>query len=587
MSELGNSFAAGYACLSAAADLIDRINVFPVADGDTGTNLRISLAPLRHLADDRELTRSLLARSATGNSGNIAAAFFREFCLAESFTALAKHAALGRDMAWQAVASPCAGTMLSVFDSLVAVFASHRQLHTIYSPLCLELQKAVRDTTQLLPDLGKAGVIDSGALAMYVFFDGFCRHLSEQSGPPCSLFDLFAGRLAISSTFRPEFTDCHCVDAVIHLARQPAAAGTRDEQQANVRDRLAELGESVVVVRHQSSLKIHIHTSDPDLLRGRLGTFGEIVQWSDGAIDQGDGQPYCSPEKPPLHIVTDAAGSMTRAMARRHGITLLDSYIIVGDDSRPESLYTAEDIYPQLRQGVKITTAQASTFERHQHYQSILGEFGPALYLCVGAAFTGNYGAAIAWKKDNDQEELLTVVDTGAASGRLALIALLTARQAQKAENPGQVVDWARRILAECMEYVFINELKYLAAGGRISKAGGFFGDLLSMKPVVSPTSEGVRKVGVVRSVPGQLAFALARLGERFNRLAAPTILLQYSDNEAWVTNVAMQQVRGAVPEAEILLAPLSLTSGVHMGPGTWSMAFASLPSPLCGNRLR
>ncbi len=587
MSDLRNSFAAGYACLSAAADLVDRINVFPVADGDTGTNLRISLAPLRRLADDRELTRSLLARSATGNSGNIAAAFFREFCQADGFATLVKHAALGRDMAWQAVASPCAGTMLSVFDTLVAIFSSHGQPQTIYSPLCLALQKAVRDTTQLLPDLGKAGVVDSGALAMYVFFDGFCRHLTEQTGPPSSLFDLFAGRLAISSTFRPELTDCHCVDAVIHLAKPSAAAGSRDEQQASVKDRLAELGESVVVVQHQSSLKIHIHTPDPGRLRGRLGAIGEIVQWSEGTINQGGGQPYWSPEKTPLHIVTDSAGSMTRAMARRYGITLLDSYIVVGDNSRPESLYAAEDIYPQLRQGVKITTAQASTFERHQHYRSILRQFGPALYLCVGAVFTGNYGAAMAWKKDNDQEERFTVIDTGAASGRLALIALLTARQARQANGPAEVVDWARRIVAECVEYVFINELKYLAAGGRVSKAGGFFGDLLSMKPVVSPTSAGVRKVGVVRSVPGQLAFALARLGERFDRFAAPTILLQYSDNEAWVGDIALRQVRDAVPEAEILLAPLSLTSGVHMGPGTWSMAFACPPGRLGDDRAR
>ncbi len=575
MSGLRNSFAAGYDCLAAAADLVDRINVFPVADGDTGTNLRISLAPLRRLADDRELTRGSLARSATGNSGNIAAAFFREFCLADSCADLANRAALGRDLSWRAVASPRTGTMLSVFDSLVAILTSQGQLQTIYPPLCLALQKAVRDTTQLLPDLGKAGVVDSGALAMYVFFDGFYRHLTDQTGPPLSHFDLFPGRLAISSSFRPELTDCHCIDAVIDLAQQPAAESW-DEQQTSVRDRLAELGKSVVVVQHQASLKIHIHTPDPGRLRRRLGAFGQIVQWSDEAINQSDGQPSTPPAKPALHIVTDAAGSLTRAMARRHGITLLDSYIIVGDDSRPESLYSAEELYPLLRRGVRITTAQASTFERHQHYRSLLRQFGPCLYLCVGAAFTGNYGAAVAWQKDNGQEELFTVIDTGAASGRLALIALLTARQAERVKTPTELVDRARRLVTDCVEYVFINELKYLAAGGRVSKAGGFFGDLLSVKPVVSPTSAGVRKVGVVRSVRGQLAFALARLAERFDRTAAPTILLQFSDNEAWVTGVALRQVGDALPGAEILLAPLSLTSGVHMGPGTWSMAVAS-----------
>ncbi|EKD40391.1 MAG: DegV family protein [uncultured bacterium] len=129
---------------------------------------------------------------------------------------------------------------------------------------------------------------------------------------------------------------------------------------------------------------------------------------------------------------------------------------------------------------------------------------------------------------------------------------------------------------ATCMEYVFINELKYLVAGGRVSKAGGFFGDLLDMKPIVSPTSEGVKKMGVVRSSKAQLAFAIARLGEQGS--AAPTILLQYSDNEDWVAGPVRQQVQGLLPEAEILLTPLSLTSGVHMGPGTWSLAFVPRP---------
>ena len=101
----------------------------------------------------------------------------------------------------------------------------------------------------------------------------------------------------------------------------------------------------------------------------------------------------------------------------------------------------------------------------------------------------------MAWKKDNDPENLLTVVDTGAASGRLALIALLTARQAKKwpAARMNSLI-LSKRAMAACSEYVFIDELKYLVAGGRVSRASGFFGDLLSMKPVISPTSDGVRK---------------------------------------------------------------------------------------------
>ena len=581
MSALSDSFSAAYSCLSAWADLLDQINVFPVADGDTGTNLRISLAPFRNPGDDTETTRHLLARCATGNSGNIAAAFFREFCQAKNFTDLAEKACLGREKAWQAIAKPCAGTMLSVFDSLAAVLVVHPDLKTLYPPLCLALQKSVFDTTQLLPDLQKAGVVDSGALAMYVFFDGFFRHLSGQEQTTGSIFAIFSGRLAISDSFRQEATDCYCVDVVIQLDEKPVPGNDLAINRATVRDNLAKLGESLVVVQDESSLKIHIHTPDPEQLRGQLGAFGHIVQWTDGAIDQGSFKPFPDTEnRPVLHIVTDAAGSLSRTMARDLGITLLDSYIIVGDDARPESLCTAEQIYPLLRKGMKITTAQASNFERNQHYQSICQQFGPSLYLCVGAAFTGNFDAAMAWKDNSELGRLLTVINTGAASGRLALIALLTARYAKICNAPDLVIAAAQNLMAECAEYVFIHELKYLVAGGRVSKASGFFGDLLNMKPVISPTINGVKKVGVVHSSKGQLAFALAKLQEQYDQSATPTILLQYSDNEPWVATTVRQQVGSLLPQAEILITPLSLTSGVHMGPGTWSMAFGCLPVP-------
>jgi len=574
MNDFHDSFAAGYACLSAWADLLDRINVFPVADGDTGTNLRISLAPLRDLDGNGTTVRNLLARCATGNSGNIAAAFFREFCQAENFPHLAEKAASGRRKAWQSIADPSAGTMLTVFDGLTYVLTSQVWSESIYMALSLELQKAVLSTSQILPELKDAGVVDSGALAMYVFFDGFFSCAMRQTDKESSILDLFAGKLIVSSSFRPKTTDCYCVDAVIQM----------DDKDTVAKSSIAGLGKSVVVVENESSLKVHLHTPDPGQLRGRLDSFGDVIQWSAEEIDPGTVKLYSkAAEKSVLHIVTDAAGSIPVEMARHHGITLLDSYIIAGVNSRPESLYDPEQVYPLMRKGDKITTAQASTFERHQHYRSICQQFGPSLYLSVGSVFTGNYDTATAWKKENDQADLFTVMDTGAASGRLAIIALLTARHAKSVDSREEVLDFARKIIADCTEFVFIDELKYLVAGGRVSKAGGFFGDLLSMKPVISPTCDGVRKVGVVHSRKAQLVFAMKKLSERADESGVSTIMLQYSDNKEWVSDSVRRQVRARLPKAEILLVPLSLTSGVHMGPGTWSIALTSACSPQPG----
>jgi DegV family protein with EDD domain len=273
--------------------------------------------------------------------------------------------------------------------------------------------------------------------------------------------------------------------------------------------------------------------------------------------------------------MTDAAGSLPRHLARRHRISLLDSYIIHGDTAQPESLCDPATIYSLMRQGRRLTTAQASLAERHQRYRSVCEEFGPTLYLCTGSAFTGNHSVALAWQQQQDSDQCLTVIDTGAASGRLGLIALLAARLAQRTADASAVRAYALALIETCREYVFIDTLRYLAASGRLSRASGLFGDFLHVKPVISPMSEGVRRMGLVRSRAAQLAFALDKAREEIDAPDRAVLLLQYSDNETWVREAVQPRLHNLHPGAEIVIIPLSLTSGVHMGPGAWSLAFA------------
>ena len=272
--------------------------------------------------------------------------------------------------------------------------------------------------------------------------------------------------------------------------------------------------------------------------------------------------------------MTDAAGSVTREDSRELGITLLDSYIIAGDKSLPETLFPPLELYKTMREGVKVSTSQASVFERHQYYQRVVNQYPRVLYLCVGSVFTGNYDVVMAWKQKNDSDDRLTVIDTTAASGRLGTIVIAAARYSAKINDPDMVIDFAKRAIHKCEEYVFLAKLKYLAAGGRLSKSSAFFGDVLHVKPIISPTAEGAKKVGAVKNRDGQLKFALKKLEESFETNASPFIMLEYSDNRTWVNDTVKKKIEKLYPSSEILLQPLSLTSGVHMGPGTWALAF-------------
>ncbi len=556
---------AGYENLVVWADLLDAINVFPVADGDTGTNLRISLSPLRDCASDMVASVQNLATTALGNSGNIAAAFLAPF-LNHDIGELVEQAMQGRQQAYRAIHKPISGTMLDIFDALVICLQDEEKKQISFSAVRQQLSDAVANTANRLSVLEEAGVVDSGALGMFIFFDGFFQQYINGNATASPVMELFGSRLQLAASYQPEKSGEYCVEVVL----------ASDKEDAALSDEIAMFSDSVVLVPGETETKVHLHTKNPTYLREQLATLGTVVSWSNAAIDP---QLHSSNEKTfagnRIRIMSDAAGSIPLDLAQQHGIILLDSYIVTEDQALPESLYLPENLYSQMLKGAKVSTAQASSNERELHYQAACAQYDKVLYVCTGSAFTGNYSTAKNWQEKSTVGDRFEILDSGAASGRLAVIALLTARLAETGAAAGDVVALARELSKQAKEYVFIDELKYLVAGGRVTKTKAFFADLLHMKPVISPGFEGVRKVGVVRNRKGQLVFALEKLEKQKGNSKKLFVLLQHSDNKMWLQKKVQPAIRKLLPDAEIKLVPLSLTSGVHMGPGTWSIAYA------------
>ncbi len=563
---LAPALIAGVERVTAWADLLDDINVFPVADGDTGRNLVVSLSPLRQIAQGRERIIREMLLSARGNSGNIAARFFSGLLMADSVKNLAGAILQGRDRAWQAVHDPKPGTMLTVFDALAAAVAEEPATYDAPWRECIlrRLEGAVRSTPELLPQLKAAGVVDAGALGAFIYLEGFLGSLTGNGEARRPVTEIFRDHLQISPGFREGDETGYCVDTVLQVGGD----------DADTAKRLSALGESVIVLRDGDCLKVHFHARDGEKARGDLAGIGEVLRWS---IDDQDLQVRAFAKRKveqALHIMTDAAGSVNRQNTAELGVTILGSYITLGERCLPETHLASEELYAAMRRGCKVSTSQASVYERHQCYQSVLGCHSRVLYLCVGSVFTGNFAVATQWKRDNDPGDRFTVVDTGAASGRLGLLAVAAARLARQTRDAGAVIRFARDGAERCQEYVFLDKLQYLAAGGRLSWTGALVGEMLHMKPVISPLADGARKVGVVRDQAGQLQFALEKLAGALTGKGKELIMLEYTDNAPWVAEKVQPEVARRHPEAEIILHPMSLTSGAHMGPGAWAVAF-------------
>ncbi len=576
---------AGYHRVRSVMTLLDAINVFPVADADTGANLAASLSPLeREFASATELTEALLF-AAQGNSGNISAAFLAGMFDAPS-KPLPERFSTGEARARRAVADPQPGTMLTVLQQLVEVTRTEGVVS--HTGTVEALAAAVDSTTSHLPVLAEHHVIDAGALGLFVFLETFLGVLTG-SASRTDVEQRFRGRLAINGTRAVAPTAGRCIDAVLRLSAPSA------ETLAELRD----LGDSTVLVQADNVIKLHVHASDPESLRVALAGYGELIRFDTSPLaphsppptrepplarapatpidgDTASGRastpvPTCQ-SSPSIQVVTDAAGSLSAQQATELGIELLASRVSLPTGTVLETEADRESVWQALRSGHRVTTAQAPLAQRHQTFARLLEQHPCVLYLCVGSAYTGNHAAALEWAREQAVEDRFIVIDSGAASGKLAVVARQLATLATR-ELASTLRQRAQHLLTRADELLFIDRLEFLRRSGRLSAPSAWFGTLLGFKPVVTPTPQGARRVGICRDQRDQLELARRRLAE-LAKSPGCFVLLQHTDNEDWIRTTALPTLRKAAPLATIEVSPLSLTTAVHTGPGTWSVAF-------------
>lgn len=563
-----NALAAGYGRIVAWADILDRINVYPVPDGDTGRNLVMSLSPLSNTSfTPQGLAREIML-SARGNSGNIAASFLSGFLACNDLRDLTASAAAGRDLAYKAVPNPQPGTMLTLFDTLLEALRNHPpgEADDWAERVIRHLEEAVRLTTEQLSVLKEAGVVDAGALGMLVFLDPALNVLAGREIKQSAFTEDLKHSFSLSETWQEREHQGYCLDVVLQIGKDGG----------EIVRQIVEVAESVAAIPDGEYLKVHLHATDRDRVRQGLAGLGTILRWSEDDLAEQTLRFTQPRKKQAIHIMTDAAGSITRDVAQELGVTLLNSYINIGSSSLPETFVDPSHLFSAMREGVKVSTGQASVAVRHECYSNVMKLHDRVLYLCVGSFYTGNYAAAMNWKAQNDPQDRLIVMDTGMASGRLGLAARVTAEISLCVPDHLEVVAFAEKALRDVKEYIFLDKLQFLAAGGRMSKTGAFFGDLLHIKPIVSPFPDGARKMGVVRTHSEQETFAFLRLEEALKRDSKTTLLLEYSDNRDWLEKEIKPEIQRRFPYVRVIVQPLSLTSAAHMGPGTWGVAFFS-----------
>ncbi len=274
--DLANALAAALAALERNLDVINAMNVFPVPDGDTGTNMYLTVkgtweAVASLSQDSAGQVLSAMARgalySARGNSGVILSQFLGglaqgvgEDQAVVTPQRLAKALQTASDAAYRAVSRPAEGTMLTVmrFAAQGALRAGAQRKTTILAVLqeaCVDAQQALQKTPEMLPVLKQAGVVDAGGQGVVVMLEAMRRSLAGEAPQAALQETRVAGRV------REEFLSATQED-VFGYCTQFLIQG-EDLAVDAIREQMARWASSVVVVGDAHTVRVHVHTPDP------------------------------------------------------------------------------------------------------------------------------------------------------------------------------------------------------------------------------------------------------------------------------------------------------------------------------------
>jgi DAK2 domain fusion protein YloV len=277
---------------------LNKLNVFPVPDGDTGTNMSLTLSSaIREVENLQDLSLQAVAKAgawgaligARGNSGIILAQIFTGF--AEGIGSsprmyspdIAVSFQIAAEKAYQAVINPVEGTMLTVIretaDMASKIAERERNIAKLLEVMLEQANISLQNTPHLLPILRQAGVVDAGGLGFVSILEGMLKLIRGEEfkqarmdeGLPAATLAAQAGQIENLPTYNIQYdwTNRYCTEFILE-----SDGLSFSEMKRN----LAHFGDSLLVVGDNKLLRIHIHTSEPQQLLHYVASFGKVSQ---------------------------------------------------------------------------------------------------------------------------------------------------------------------------------------------------------------------------------------------------------------------------------------------------------------------
>lgn len=578
------SFIAGAQKIFDHYQAINKINVFPVADGDTGTNLA---STMRSIIDSTiptnniKVTADALADAALvgarGNSGIIFAQFLYGFSneiQGEKNLSIVDFAEITKKAvkyAYEAIANPVEGTMISVMrewaEHVYDIKDNFHDFNELIADSYLIATQSLKDTPKKLEILAKAKVVDAGAKGFVLFLEGmieFFNHGELKQLAKARNVSKVKEFEEIAHDHETEITHRYCTEALI------AFENLSPNNKSILTKVVAPYGDSLVVAGSPKKLRIHIHTDEPSKLFSEIKDLGNIIfKKVDDMVMQSD---IVHHRRHNIAIVTDSTCDLPQEIVEKHQIHVVPLSVHFEKDFYLDSVTITPDHFYELQMATKFqpTTSQPTYKDFTNKYNYLASHYDKILGIHLSEKMSGTYSNsrksahAVSERQGNE----IAVFSSNKLTSGLGLMVL---RAAEAIDN-GEDFDQVSKAIEEWKEkshlLVTAPTLKYMVRSGRVSSVKGFLGKLLGVQPIVMVNNEGKTELfGKPTSTKQAMRMLIHKAAECMDGHKVWGYAISHAKNlegAEWYAR-EMEAITGQKPK---FINSASPVLGTHVGPG-------------------
>ncbi len=594
-TRLAHALRAGIYRLLSQVEVINKINVFPVPDGDTGTNLALTLhAVLPRLREQTHAHAGKLLNNvadaaldgARGNSGAILAQFLlglgdRAGHLDALTTGdFAAAMADGASYARESLAEPRDGTILTVLADVAHEIRSQvngngvRDFTQLFGLALARARTSLEATRTQLESLRRANVVDAGALGFVEMLSGMSDYLrtgevadSDEAIPVLHDEATAAGE-------EEELSHRYCTECLV--------AGEQVDRR-RLREELSTVGSSLVVAGTMRKVKVHIHVNDPGAVFDTAARYGAVSgEKADDMERQQDAAHHRGRRK--VAVVVDSAADLPDAALEELDIHMVPVRVHFGAHSYLDKVtLTSEQFFHELATNpLHPKTSQPPPGDFRRAFEFLGSHYDGVVYVGLSPKVSGTFqSAAVAATRSRAHGRIVGVDSRNVSLGQ-GLIAMRAARCAAAGGSLADVEREARAACAVTRTFGCLATLEYAVRGGRLPRWVKPVADLLHITPLLAIRADGTVGLGGVLFGRANAAARFARFVRRRMRRDRRWLLAVGHANAAAEAAVFRATVlEGPDNVDDSFIVPMGTALGAHGGPGCLVAAIQENQAPL------